>query len=193
VLAVANGMRAGVAVHRELAEELGDAPLEHDPQAFAAWSAHAPHPLGRSSGFLARGDWKDVPATVPRTLLATLRWAQRELTGAAAGPSYERYDWIDPALEPAGGRSFARVFEGGVPVAVAIAADEGHDGEAAIYLVRPGDGPRVYTLDRPDMLRAMLGNYLGDVELGEWRALPDAWPRDLARLGPAVLVLAGLD
>jgi len=43
------------------------------------------------------------------------------------------------------------------------------------------------------MLRAMLGNYLGDVELGEWRALPDAWPRDLARLGPAVLVLAGLD
>lgn len=29
----------------------------------------------------ARGEWQQVPATVPRTLLATLRWAQRELAG----------------------------------------------------------------------------------------------------------------
>lgn len=142
---------------------------------------------------LAGGDWDDVPASVPRTLMATLRWAQRELTGAAAGPWYERYDWIDSALEPAGTRSFARVFEDGVPVAVVVAAELGYEGEPAAYLLRPDDGPRlVYTLDRLDLLTAMLGNYLGDVELGEWRSLPESWPRDLARLGPAVLVLAGL-
>ena len=37
-----------------------------------------------------------------------------------------------------------------------------------------------------------LANYLGDVTLGEWRMLPDDWPHDLASLGPAVLVLAGV-
>lgn len=29
----------------------------------------------------AHGEWQEVPATVPRTLMATLRWAQRQLAG----------------------------------------------------------------------------------------------------------------
>lgn len=122
-----------------------------------------------------------------------LRWAQRELVGAAEGPWYERFDWTDQTVELSGSCSFARVFDAGVPVAAVVAGEREPDAEAAVYLLRPGDAPRlVYTLDRLDLLLAMVENYLGDVELGEWRALPDDWPRDLATLTPAVLTIAGL-
>jgi len=140
----------------------------------------------------AQDEWEPVPVHVPRTLLATLRWAQSELGGRSEGRWYERFDWVDPSVRVGGARSFARVFERGVPVAAVVAAAHDHGGEANAYLLRPRDAARfVYSLDRLDYLLAMLGNYLGDVELGEWRALPDEWPDDLAALGPAVLVLAG--
>jgi hypothetical protein len=50
----------------------------------------------------------------------------------------------------------------------------------------------VYSLDRLDMLLGLLPNYLGDVEVGEWRALPDDSPRNIAALGPRVLRVAGV-
>ncbi len=141
----------------------------------------------------AQGEWHEVPTTVPRTLMATLRWAQRELAEGAQGPWYERFEWVDGSLELEGARSFARVFDGGVPVGAVVAAERGHEDEAAVYLLRLGDAPRlVYSLDRLDVLLGVLANYLGDVTLGEWRMLPDDWPHDLATLGPAVLVLAGV-
>jgi hypothetical protein len=139
------------------------------------------------------GEWRNVPAVVPPTLMATLRWAQRELAGSTAGSWYTRFDWVDGELRLEGSRSFARVFDAGVPVAVAIAAERGLEDEAAVFLARPADAPRLlYSLDRLDALVGMIGNYLGDVELGEWRELPDDWPRDLATLSRAVLVLAGV-
>ena len=109
------------------------------------------------------------------------------------GPWYTRFDWVDAELRVEGSRSFARVFDAGIPVAVAIAAERGLEDEAAVFLARPADAPRLlYSLDRLDALLGMIANYLGDVELGEWRALPDDWPRDLATLSRAVLVLAGV-
>jgi hypothetical protein len=139
------------------------------------------------------GDWREVPATVPRSLLAVLRWAQRELGGGAGGPWYERFEWADGSQELHGERSFARVYENGVPVGVVIAAERGHDDEAAIYLMRPGDLPRlVYTLEHVRVLTSMVERYLGDVVLGEWRLLPDDWPRELGPLAAATLILAGL-
>jgi len=80
-----------------------------------------------------------------------------------------------------------------VPTGALIAAERRHEGDAAVYLLRRSDAPRlVYSLDRLNILLGMLPQYLGDVELGEWRSIPDNWPRDLATLGPAVLVLAGI-
>jgi hypothetical protein len=125
--------------------------------------------------------------------MATLRWAQRELVGDVQGPWYERFEWVGDEVELDGARSFARVFEAGVPTGVLIAAERGHGNEAAVYLLRPSDAPRlVYSLDGLDALIGMLAHYLGDVELGEWRSVPESWPRDFATLGPAVLVLAGI-
>jgi hypothetical protein len=151
-------------------------------QAYAAQAEHA------------SGDWHEVPDTVPRTLMAALRWAQREHgVVETAGRWYERFGWVDEAVEPKGARSFARVFEDGVPVGAMVAAELGHEDEAAVYLLRMGDAARfVYSLDRLDVLLGMLDNYLGDVQLGEWRALPDSWPRNLAALAPAVLLIAGV-
>jgi hypothetical protein len=141
----------------------------------------------------ARGEWQEVPPTVPRTLMATLRWAQRELVGDVQGPWFERFSWADSDVELEGARSFVRVFEAGLPTGVLVAAERRHEGESAVYLVRRGDAPRlVYSLDRLDVLLGMLPHYLGDIELGEWRSIPETWPRDLATLGPAVLVLAGI-
>jgi hypothetical protein len=106
---------------------------------------------------------------------------------------YDRFAPVAPETTLAGELQFVRVFEEGRPVAAVIAATDGPAGEPGAYLLRPRDDPRlVDTLERFDLLVAMLDNFLGDVELGEWRAIPGHWPRDLARLGPAVLVLAGL-
>jgi hypothetical protein len=141
----------------------------------------------------AHGEWHHVPASVPPTLMSVLRWVQRELVGGAGGPWYERFAWIDPSHEVRGERSFARVFEGGVPTGVVVAAEHGHDDQAAAYLIRTGDAPRlVYTLERLDVLTAMLENYLGEAQLGEWRMIPDDWANDLGSLAAAVLVIAGL-
>ncbi|HEY3184005.1 MAG TPA: hypothetical protein VGJ77_14285 [Gaiellaceae bacterium] len=106
---------------------------------------------------------------------------------------YDRFAPIPLETTLAGELQFVRLFEDGRPVAAVIAATDGPAGEPAAYLVRPGDDPRlVDTLERFDLLVATMDNALREVELGEWRALPGHWPRDLVRLGPAVLVLAGL-
>jgi hypothetical protein len=104
---------------------------------------------------------------------------------------YQRFDRVDGTI--AGERILAAVFEGEDVVGVVIGAEHGHDGEAAAYLVRPGDGVRhVYSLERLDSLKAILERYLGEVELSEWIPVPEDAPDDLASLAPVVLALAGL-
>jgi hypothetical protein len=106
---------------------------------------------------------------------------------------YGRFDRVDGAATIFGDRLVSAVFEGDDVTGVVVAAEHGHEGEPAAYLVRPGHGVRlVYSLESLDALTAMLERYLGEVELSEWIHVPEDAPSDLGSLGPFVLALAGL-
>jgi hypothetical protein len=123
---------------------------------------------------------------------ARITGAGRREHGSAEG-WYSRFEPVDGAATVSGERLASAVFEGDDVTGVVVAAEHGHDREAAAYLVRPGDGVRhVYSLESLEALAAMLERYLGEVELSEWIPLPDDAPPDLAGLGAVVLKLAGL-
>ena len=106
---------------------------------------------------------------------------------------YSRFDRVDGTATASGERLASAVFEGDDVTGVVVAAEHGHEGEPAAYLVRPGDGVRhVYSLASLEALTAMLERYLGEVELSEWILLPEDAPDDLGTLGPVVLAMAGL-
>jgi hypothetical protein len=106
---------------------------------------------------------------------------------------YGRFDRVDGTATVSGERLASAVFEGDEVTGVVVAAEHGHEGEAAAYLVRPEDGVRhVYSLETLEALTAILERYLGEVELSEWIPLPEDAPSDLAGLGAVVLELAGL-
>jgi hypothetical protein len=106
---------------------------------------------------------------------------------------YGRFDRVDGKETVSGTRLASAVFEDDDVTGVVVAAEHGHEGEPAAYLVRPGDGIRhVYSLDSLEALTAMLERYLGEVELSEWITLPVDAPPDLRGLGAVVLTLVGL-
>jgi hypothetical protein len=106
---------------------------------------------------------------------------------------YSRFDRVDGTATASGERLASAVFEGDDVTGVVVAAEHGHEGEPAAYLVRPGDGVRhVYSLASLEALTAMLERYLGEVELSEWILMPEDAPDELDRLGAVVLRLAGL-
>jgi hypothetical protein len=160
------------------------------------------HVPGLGQGFLGIWD-REAPDEPVATFVVSRRGEARlreelgrlqpQLAAPARAPAawFERFDRVDGTI--AGERRAAAVFEGEDVVGVVIAAEHGHEGEAAAYLARPGDGIRlVYSLESIDSLTAMLERYLGEVELSEWIAVPEEAPADLAGLGPVVLALAGL-
>jgi hypothetical protein len=114
-------------------------------------------------------------------------------SGAPSGEWYDRFDLVEGTAATSGERLVSAVFAVDEIVGVVVAAEHGHEGEAAAYLFRPGDGSRhIYSLERLVELTAMLERYLGEVELSEWIPVPDGAPNDLGGLGPVVLALAGL-
>jgi len=157
---------------------------------------------GLGQGFLGIWDRESPyePAAtfvVSRRGEARLREELERLQGRArAGPSgvcYDRFDWVDASASIAGKRLLAAVFDDDQVVGVVVAAEHGHEGEPAAYLVRPGDGVRhVYSVGSLEALTNMLERYLGDAELSEWITLPADAPPDLGSLAPVVLALAGL-
>ena len=146
-------------------------PREHVVESLVCHGAFASvedaHEAARSFG--ADGEWIDVPAGVPRDLLSTVRWVEAELEGEAW---YDRFEPVEGDPELVGARSFVRLYdpESRMPDAILVFArgDENH--EAATYLVRAGDEPRlVYTLGDADALLSLLPNYLHERTFGEWR------------------------
>ena len=137
-------------------------------------------------------EWQDVQSHVPPTLLATLRWAERERHGSAGGPWYERFDWVKPA-SPVGGTLWgARVVSTASRSGRCSWPSTVQDDEAVAYLIRRGDGPRlIYSLDDFEALAGLLENYLGAVQLDDWFSLTEEWPRDLASLLEPMLLVTG--
>jgi hypothetical protein len=140
----------------------------------------------------AEGGWIDVPATVPRDLLSTVRWVEAELEAEAW---YERFEPVEGDPELAGDRAFVRLFhpETGELDAVLVFARGGEGHDAATYLVRAFGEPRlVYALDDPDALISLLPNYLHERRFGEWRALAEGVPRELQATAEWASFAAGL-
>jgi hypothetical protein len=107
---------------------------------------------------------------------------------------YERFEAADgdPAL--GGDRSFVRLFDpdGGRFDAVLMAAER-VSGDAAVYLLRRGDPPRlVHALDDLGELLASLPDTVEERRLGEWREIPADVPRGLAATARWVAWTAGL-
>jgi hypothetical protein len=140
----------------------------------------------------AEGAWIDVPATVPRDLLSTVRWVEAELEAEAW---YERFDPVKDDPELVGDRAFVRLFEpesGDLDSVLVLARGDGEH-EAATYLVRATGEPRlVYTLDDADVLVSLLANYLHERRFGEWRAVAEDVPRRLRATAAWVSFVAGL-
>jgi hypothetical protein len=173
-------------LYRFLSEHSGETVLCHG--SFA--SVEDAQEAGRREG--AEGDWIDVPATVPRDLLSTVRWVEAELDAEAW---YERFDPVEDDPELAGDRAFVRLFDpvSGHLDAVLVLARGGEAHEAATYLLRAAGAPRlVYAVDDPDVLFHLLPNYLHERRFGEWRAIADDVPRGLRATAAWVSFVAGL-
>jgi hypothetical protein len=168
------------------------------------------HVPGLGQGFLGIWD-RESPDEPVATFVVSRRGEARLLEElerlhppapiAEAGPRgrvfvdawYGRFDGIDGTATISGERLVSAVFEGDHVTGVVVAAEHGHEGEPAAYLMRLGDGVRhVYSLESLEALTGMLERYLGEVELSEWIPVPEDAPSDLDGLGPVVLALAGL-
>ena len=103
-----------------------------------------------------------------------------------------RFGEVDGERRLDGERSFARLFDtAGVPEAalvVTIAEDD-----AAAYLVRPAEAPRlVEAEDDVELLFGALPEALGGHAQGEWREIPEFVPRLLRATADWVVMTACL-
>jgi hypothetical protein len=103
-----------------------------------------------------------------------------------------RFGEVDGERRLDGRRSFARLFDGaGVPDA-AVVVDVADD-DAAAYLVRPADAPRlVEAVEDAELLFGALPDALDGREQGEWREIPEFVPRLLRATADWVVLTACL-
>jgi hypothetical protein len=158
------------------------------------------HVPGLGQGFLGIWD-RDAPNEPVATFVVSrrgevrLREALERLRPPeriAAGSRYERFERVDGSATISGERLLSAVFVGEEVVGVVVAAEKGHEGRPAAYLVLPGDGIRHVPLESLQARTVVLARDLGEAELSEWVPAPADAPDDLGSLAPTVLALAGL-
>jgi hypothetical protein len=158
------------------------------------------HVPGLGRGFLGIWD-RESPDEPVATFVVSRRGEARlreelerlRLGGRIApGRWYERFDRVDRSAAISGERLLSAVFEGEEVVGVVVAAERGHQGGPAAYLVLPGDGIRhISSLESLEARTSVLELLLGE-ELSEWIPAPPDAPHDLGSLATVVLALVGL-
>jgi hypothetical protein len=103
-----------------------------------------------------------------------------------------KFGEVDGERRLEGERSFARLFDtAGVPDAAVVVTVAGED--AAAYLVRPSEAPRLVEAEGDvELLFGALPEALGGRAQGEWREIPEFVPRPLRATADWVVMTACL-